>query len=139
MRNIFGPVRQFLESKGFTEARARRILGKWRKTNGDAEVIAAVTAAQTKSVSEPMAWITAALRAKKQPRREGVTGLGPCPRPPPRHPRVRHQSVERSRVAPTTGHDLDGVRLPVVEQAEAVCVRPWDLHLARSPPVENLF
>ncbi len=43
------------------EKNARKLLGKWRKGVGDGEVIKLITEAEKQSVSEPVAWIEAAI------------------------------------------------------------------------------
>lgn len=72
---LFGEYRKYLErSAGLTEERARRMLGVWRKTFTDGEIIDAVSRAQREEAQEPVAFITGCL---KQKRSGGDASVGP--------------------------------------------------------------
>ena len=58
---IFGTCLSYLINNGVQERNARSLLGKWRKGVGDGEVIKLITEAEKQSVSEPVAWIEAAI------------------------------------------------------------------------------
>lgn len=53
-----------LASAGVPEAKARPILGKWKRDYGAADVIVALGAAQREGAIEPVSYITAALKAR---------------------------------------------------------------------------
>lgn len=48
----------------------RSMLGKWRQNHGEQETLDAIIRAEKEAVSEPVAWITAALRGKGKAGRE---------------------------------------------------------------------
>lgn len=45
----------------------RSVLGKWRQQHGDESTLSAILRAEKESPSEPVAWITATLKAQKSP------------------------------------------------------------------------
>ena len=51
-----------MQANGLPEKNARSLLGKWRKQLGDNEVITLISEASSEAVSEPVAWIEAAVR-----------------------------------------------------------------------------
>ena len=59
---IFGACLDYLTEHGATDKHARSELGKWRKLVGDQQVIQLVQRAQKESVTEPIAWIEAAMK-----------------------------------------------------------------------------
>jgi hypothetical protein len=65
---LFDPAVDFLVRNGLAERRARALLGKWRKDYGDEATAQAICDASDREVSEPVGWVTAALRAKARPR-----------------------------------------------------------------------
>lgn len=48
-------------ASGSSPAAARSLIGRWRKTSGDHDVLSAIIDASRQSVSDPKAWITARL------------------------------------------------------------------------------
>jgi hypothetical protein len=73
---IFSQCVSYLVRTGIPDNQARSLLGKWRKECGDGAVIDAVSAAEEKAVSEPLAWIAKALQAHGGPR----TSAPPTPK-----------------------------------------------------------
>ena len=61
---LFGPCLAYLVSCDVPKKQARSLLGKWRKTHGDGEVIAAIDRAQAQAVSEPVSWLEATLKGE---------------------------------------------------------------------------
>jgi len=70
-RALFGSCLAFLKQNNVAEARARALLGRWRRDFGNEAVIEACHAAEAEAVSEPVAWIIRALEAR---RRNGANG-----------------------------------------------------------------
>ncbi|MFZ3484189.1 hypothetical protein [Sphingomonas sp. 3-13AW] len=52
-----------LVSTGTPPARARSMIGKWRKDQGDAPTLAAIVAARDAGITQPVEWITARFRS----------------------------------------------------------------------------
>lgn len=74
-RTLFTEGLAYLRSVGVSEPNARQLLGKWRKLVGDGRAIELLHRANAEAVSEPVAWIEAALKtlpgaARDRPRRE---------------------------------------------------------------------
>lgn len=63
---IFGVCLAFLKGKGVDERRGRSFLGLMRKTYGDTTVFEAVEAARSEDVSNPIPWLTNALKARQR-------------------------------------------------------------------------
>ena len=61
-KTLFDVGLGYLTTHGLTEAKARPLLGKWRKHYGDAETLRAVQAAIAADASEPVAYIERTLR-----------------------------------------------------------------------------
>lgn len=59
-----GGLQTVMRLSGLERAKAASMLGKWRKDHGDQETLDAIIRAEKEAVSEPVAWITAALKAK---------------------------------------------------------------------------
>ena len=57
-----------------SNARCRALIGKWRKSVGDAVLIELVAEAQRQDIQSPEAWFTAAIKAREQ---AGTAGLMP--------------------------------------------------------------
>ena len=64
---IFGDGLKFLCSKGLDDKLARSFLGKLRKDAGDLAVIRALDDAKTNDISEPVPWLTRAVKARPPP------------------------------------------------------------------------
>lgn len=74
-RTLFTEGLAYLRSVGISEPNARQLLGKWRKLVGDGRAIELLHRANAEAVSEPVAWIEAALKtlpgaARDRQRRE---------------------------------------------------------------------
>lgn len=54
----------FLTASGVPEAKARPMLGKWRKQADDGPLLALLAECQSRGVSDPVPWIEAAVRAR---------------------------------------------------------------------------
>lgn len=54
----------FLKARSVPERQAREMLGKWRKTNTDAAILAALTRAEATSAVDPIPFLTATLKGK---------------------------------------------------------------------------
>lgn len=54
----------FLKTCGLDEGTARSMLGKWRKTHGDQDILLALAAAEGAAVSEPIGYIQQTLNGK---------------------------------------------------------------------------
>ena len=67
---IFGDGLKFLCSKGLDDKLARSFLGKLRKDAGDLAVIRALDDAKTNDISEPVPWLTRAVKAIHLPGRQ---------------------------------------------------------------------
>lgn len=64
---LFDAGVQILTNAGRTDASARAIIGKWRKQVGDdAALMSIIAAATTKSAVDPVGYITAAIKSKKE-------------------------------------------------------------------------
>ena len=72
-RELFGPALAYLTQHGIAERRARAMIGRWRKLFGDEAVGVAICDASDRQVSEPLAWIEAALRSRGGGRRGNST------------------------------------------------------------------
>ena len=59
---VFDAGVQMLTAAGKTEAQARSMVGKWRKDFTDAEVMRALSSAQRSNASEPVSYVTEALK-----------------------------------------------------------------------------
>jgi hypothetical protein len=64
---IFDQGRKYLERNGVEERQARSMLGRWRRDFGEEALLNALRKAHRQSVSEPISFITAALRTPKHP------------------------------------------------------------------------
>lgn len=53
-----------LAAKGVPEAKARPLIGKWRKQAGDAGLLTVIADCQAQAISDPVPWIEAAIRAR---------------------------------------------------------------------------
>ena len=80
---IFGSCLAYLVANDVAKERARSLLAQWRKNHGPGLVIEVVSEAQRHAVSEPVAWIIAAL-AKRSARPQG----------PPAHAMPRRRDAE---------------------------------------------
>lgn len=61
---IFDNGRRYLQKNGIEEKQARSMLGRWRRDFGDDRLLNALREAHRQGVSEPIAFITAALRSQ---------------------------------------------------------------------------
>ena len=57
----------FLKGHGVEERDARSVIGRWRKSHGDLEVLNALASAEGASVSDPIPYVTAVLAGKTKP------------------------------------------------------------------------
>lgn len=78
-KELWGRGVPFLKTCGIDEAQARAMLGKWRKTHGDFEVLNALAAAEAAAASEPLAYIQKTLNAKAKPNGTGQSRLSEHP------------------------------------------------------------
>ncbi|MEO1538505.1 MAG: YdaU family protein [Pseudomonadota bacterium] len=62
-KEVFDRGVAFLGKYGTPEPKARALIGKWRKQSGDEETFNAFRDANRNGVTEPVAWITARLKA----------------------------------------------------------------------------
>lgn len=69
VKDLFDAGVELLTAKGRTEADARKIIGKWRKSRGEAQALAAIVACRDapEDISEPVSWIEARFRAIAEP------------------------------------------------------------------------
>lgn len=65
-RELFERGLNYLIQTGMPEPRARAMLGKWRKTNGDAVILDALAKSQAEIASDPVAFITKTLEEKSR-------------------------------------------------------------------------
>jgi hypothetical protein len=62
---VFGECRKYLQrAADLSPDQARRILGRWRKTNSDGEIIDAISRAQREEAQDPIAFINGCLRQR---------------------------------------------------------------------------
>lgn len=61
----------FLKNHSIEERDARSIIGRWRKSHGDLEVLNALASAEGASVSDPIPYVTAVLAGKAKPNGTG--------------------------------------------------------------------
>lgn len=61
----------FLKAHSIEERDARSIIGRWRKSHGDLEVLNALASAEGASVSDPIPYVTAVLAGKAKPNGTG--------------------------------------------------------------------
>jgi hypothetical protein len=64
VKELFDLGTSILTASGQTEKQARSLVGMWRKDHGDGEVLAALTDARTKSISNPVEWVPKRLRQR---------------------------------------------------------------------------
>ena len=63
---VFGECRKYLQRAAeLSPDQARRMLGRWRKTNTDGEIIDAISRAQREEAQDPIAFITGCFRQKR--------------------------------------------------------------------------
>ncbi|MGE4338768.1 MAG: DUF1376 domain-containing protein, partial [Pigmentiphaga sp.] len=62
VKEIFDQGVALLTGAGMASGKARSLIGKWRKDQGDAATLAAIVAARDHSASSPVEWITARFR-----------------------------------------------------------------------------
>gem|GEM_PF-3543127 len=72
-KQIFDTGVALLTVAGTTPPQARSILGKWRKAQGDAAVLAALMEAESRAITNPIEWITG--RFKHAPPANGMDSL----------------------------------------------------------------
>ncbi len=65
VKKLFDAGLELLTSTGSTPSHARSMIGRWRKNHGDGAVLAAVTDARLKAITQPVAWIEKRLAAGK--------------------------------------------------------------------------
>lgn len=69
---VFGAGTALLVSAGKSEKAARSLIGRWRGSCGDAELLMLIRQSETEAHSDPVAWLTAAVGArggKRSPKR----------------------------------------------------------------------
>jgi hypothetical protein len=64
VKELFDLGTSVLTASGQTEKQARSLVGMWRKDHGDGEVLAALTDARTKSISNPVEWVPKRLKQR---------------------------------------------------------------------------
>lgn len=62
IKEIFDLGRSILVEAGATEARARSLIGKWKKDRGEAEVLKALLECRRDAISNPVEWLTKRLQ-----------------------------------------------------------------------------
>ncbi|SFK44140.1 Uncharacterized conserved protein YdaU, DUF1376 family [Sphingomonas sp. NFR04] len=62
VKELFDTGVALLTGTGTPPTKARSVIGKWRKEQGDAQTLAAIVAARDHGVSSPVEWITARFR-----------------------------------------------------------------------------
>jgi len=78
-RMVFGQGVEWLRGvTGKPDAHCRSLIGRWRKSVGDAVLIELLAEAQRQDIQAPEAWITAAIRARERAGPGGGAG-GPMP------------------------------------------------------------
>ena len=75
-KTLFNRCVSFLAKHGSSERHARSIVGLWRKTHPDPEIIDAFTACSKAGAVDPIPWITARLGGTKIDIREMMKGIG---------------------------------------------------------------
>jgi hypothetical protein len=64
-RTVFGECRKYLQrAADLSPDQARRMLGRWRKTNSDGEIIDAISRAQREEAQDPVAFINGCFRQR---------------------------------------------------------------------------
>jgi hypothetical protein len=67
---VFGECRKYLQRAAeLSPDQARRMLGRWRKTNTDGEIIDAISRAQREEAQDPVAFITGCFRQRQRGQR----------------------------------------------------------------------
>jgi hypothetical protein len=62
---VFGECRNYLQrAAGLSPDQARRVLGRWRKTNSDGEIIDAISRAQREEAQDPISFINGCFRQR---------------------------------------------------------------------------
>jgi hypothetical protein len=72
-RELFERGLNYLLQTGMPEPRARAMLGKWRKTSGDAAILDVLARSEAEIASDPVAFITKTLEGKPRETAVGVT------------------------------------------------------------------
>ena len=75
-RVMFDAGVHLLGQSGFTEARARALIGKWRKQHGTESVIEALGRARREGAVDPVSFIEGALRFSRKARAERPPDIG---------------------------------------------------------------
>lgn len=65
LKELFDLGISVLTASGQTEKQARTLIGMWRKDHGDGEVLAALTDARTKAISNPVEWMPKRLKQQR--------------------------------------------------------------------------
>lgn len=61
LKELFDLGVSILVGAGQTERQSRSLVGKWRKEHGEEQVLTALLACKTKSISNPVEWVTKSL------------------------------------------------------------------------------
>jgi uncharacterized protein YdaU (DUF1376 family) len=98
---LFRQGLDYLKANGVSDKNGRSIIGRWRKQSGDYEVYVALKRAKDESVSEPVAYVTAALKPKPDVADQKLAAWGIGDAQPVRlEPRPRDTDAEASAGAP---------------------------------------
>lgn len=76
LKEMFNLGVAILTSTGVTEKQARSLIGKWRKSKGEAAVIQALIDARSKAVSNPVEWLEMRLKTSKWVSKSGYEYRG---------------------------------------------------------------
>lgn len=111
-RAIFETGVLILCAAGHQNRQARSIVGRWRKANGDAALLAALSRCEVEQPTDPVAWMTRALEIGSGNWKHGRTHegrAGPSERAPGRTEQAARLAFERRTPAPvasSAGGDL---------------------------------
>lgn len=79
VKAMFDEGVRLLTDSGVGPGQARSLIGKWRATSGDVEVMAALTRCRDLRITEPIPWLTRALQPRAAARRPSTLDLVPNP------------------------------------------------------------
>lgn len=68
IKDLFDVGVSILKASGHDERHARSIIGKWRKTHSDGEVLAALVDCRTRAITNPVEWMPRRLNGTGPPR-----------------------------------------------------------------------
>lgn len=94
VKELFDAGVALLTSTGTSPSQARSLIGKWRKEQGEAAVLAAIVAARDHGVSSPVEWISARFRGASAQEDEVAA--------------IRRATIERYKRAGMVNFSADG-------------------------------